>query len=71
MSTHSISPGKILTVPITTIGLPRRWLVETIREWRRRIASRREFAALTALDVRDLGYPAGLEAEISKRFWEN
>jgi uncharacterized protein YjiS (DUF1127 family) len=51
--------------------LPRRRLVETIREWRRRIASRRELAALTALDVRDLGYPAGREAEISKPFWEN
>jgi uncharacterized protein YjiS (DUF1127 family) len=71
MSTHSISPEKILTVPIRAIGPPRRRLVETIREWRRRIASRRELAALTALDVRDLGYPAGLEAEICKPFWEN
>ena len=71
MSTHSISPDKNLTVPVRTVWLPRQRFVETIREWRRRIVSRRELAALTPLDVRDIGYPAGLEAEICKPFWEH
>ena len=71
MSTHSVTPSKNFPVAIEAVWWPRRRLVETTREWLRRIASRRELAALTALEVKDLGYPAGIEAEKCKPFWES
>jgi uncharacterized protein YjiS (DUF1127 family) len=71
MSTPSVTPSKNFPVVVEAVWRPRRWLAETTREWLRRIASRRELAALTALEVKDLGYPAGLEAEKCKPFWES
>jgi uncharacterized protein YjiS (DUF1127 family) len=71
MSTHTISPGQNVIVPTRPAWLLRQRLAGTISEWRRRIVSRRELAALTALDVKDIGYPAGLEAEKCKPFWES
>jgi uncharacterized protein YjiS (DUF1127 family) len=44
---------------------------ETLREWRRRIRSRRELAAMSQLDLKDLGYPADVEAEMHKPFWRS
>ncbi|MGA2891440.1 MAG: DUF1127 domain-containing protein [Xanthobacteraceae bacterium] len=43
--------------------------VDTVVEWRRRIKSRRELATLTALELKDIGYPARAEAEKAKPFW--
>lgn len=71
MSTHSVSPSKNFTGPIEAVWPLCLRLAAAVREWRRRAASRRELAALTTLDIKDLGYPAGLEAEICKPFWEN
>jgi uncharacterized protein YjiS (DUF1127 family) len=44
-------------------------MIETILEWRRRAASRRELARLSALDLKDIGYPDHTAAEIAKPFW--
>jgi uncharacterized protein YjiS (DUF1127 family) len=41
----------------------------TLREWRRRMSSRRELAALSAFDLKDIGYPPRAEAEKAKPFW--
>jgi uncharacterized protein YjiS (DUF1127 family) len=71
MSTHSISTGSNVLVPRQAAWPPRWRLAVAVSEWRRRIMSRRELAALTKLDVKDLGYPAGLEAEKSKPFWRS
>lgn len=71
MSMRSVSSGSNVLVPIPMGWPPRRRLTLAIGEWRRRLASRRELAALTQLDVKDLGYPAGLEAEKCKPFWRS
>lgn len=71
MSTHSVSSGTHIFLP-AQIGQSRRkqW-AETLREWRRRARSRRELAALSERDLRDLGHPAGVEAEKHKPFWRS
>jgi uncharacterized protein YjiS (DUF1127 family) len=71
MSTHSVSSGTNVFVPIQVAWPPRRRLAAAMRAWRRRIASRRELAALTERDLKDLGYPAELEAEKRKPFWRS
>jgi uncharacterized protein YjiS (DUF1127 family) len=43
--------------------------LELILEWQRRAQSRRELARLSYLDIKDIGYPAAIEAEKSKPFW--
>jgi uncharacterized protein YjiS (DUF1127 family) len=48
---------------------PRQWLIKTLLEWRRRAASRRELARLSAFDLKDIGYPDHTAAEIAKPFW--
>jgi uncharacterized protein YjiS (DUF1127 family) len=50
-------------------GSPQRRFLEILREWRRRMRSRSELAALTDLDLKDIGYPAHAEAEKTKPFW--
>jgi len=71
MRTHSVSSGTNVLLPIPMGWQSRRWLTLAISEWRRRLGSRRELAALTQLDVKDIGYPAGLEAEKRKPFWRS
>jgi uncharacterized protein YjiS (DUF1127 family) len=44
-------------------------IVEIVLEWRRRATSRSELAALSALEIKDIGYPARAEAEKAKPFW--
>jgi uncharacterized protein YjiS (DUF1127 family) len=44
-------------------------IFEIILEWQRRARSRRELARLSHLDVKDIGYPADVEAEKTKPFW--
>jgi len=71
MSTTSASSGTNVLVPIQ-MDWPSRWqLTLAMRELRRRFASRRELAALTKLDAKDLGYPAALEAEKCQPFWRS
>jgi uncharacterized protein YjiS (DUF1127 family) len=48
---------------------PRQRLIKTLLEWRRRAASRRELARLSAFDLKDIGYPDHTAAEIAKPFW--
>lgn len=70
MSTQSISSGA------NTLGLSetnpslRGWLIGTVREWRRRFTSRRELAAMSYCELKDLGFPAAAAAGIEKRFWQ-
>lgn len=58
------------------IALPklvgRRWrkLADTVREWHRRLRSRRELAAMSTRDLKDFGYPAEACAERDKPFWK-
>jgi uncharacterized protein YjiS (DUF1127 family) len=44
-------------------------LFEIFLEWQRRAQSRGELAHLSDLDIKDIGYPAAVEAEKSKPFW--
>ena len=44
-------------------------LLATLGEWMRRMSSRRELAALSELELKDLGYPASAAAERAKPFW--
>lgn len=43
--------------------------IEIVREWWRRYRSRRELALLSYHERTDLGFPAGMDAEIGKPFW--
>ena len=44
-------------------------LLHTVRLWRKRIRTRRELAYLSYADLRDIGYPAAVQAELHKPFW--
>lgn len=44
-------------------------VIGAVTVWLYRVRSRRELAALSSLELRDIGYPAGVEAEKSKPFW--
>ena len=44
---------------------------EAVREWQRRASSRRELSALSRLDIKDIGYPVGMDAEKRKPFWRS
>jgi uncharacterized protein YjiS (DUF1127 family) len=69
MSAHSVpSPTNVLQ-HARVGGPPGKRLMGIIREWRRRVVSRRELAGLTDRDLRDIGYPADGEAEKHKPFW--
>jgi uncharacterized protein YjiS (DUF1127 family) len=43
---------------------------EMLREWYERYCSRHELADMSALDVKDIGYPADRAAELAKPFWK-
>ena len=45
-------------------------MFDTFLEWRRRMNWRRELAALSALDLKDMGHPPQAEAEKVKPFWQ-
>jgi uncharacterized protein YjiS (DUF1127 family) len=47
-----------------------RHLFDIFLEWRRRMNWRRELAALSALDLKDIGHPPQAEAEKAKPFWQ-
>ena len=69
VSSLEISPREnVFGTPKPAISLRDR-LIEMFAEWRRRMGSRRELAALTYLDIKDIGYPPHAEAEKAKPFW--
>jgi len=69
MTTQSVSsnPNTLAAAPGGALSLKR--AIETLRLWRARIRARRELAMLSALELRDIGYPAAIEAEKNKPFW--
>jgi uncharacterized protein YjiS (DUF1127 family) len=69
MTTNSASVGVNAYVNTQTAPSLRKQLLATLREWQRRIHDRRELAGLSDLELRDIGYPAEIEAEKSKPFW--
>jgi len=69
MSTESASLGVDVFVSAHVKRPLRKRLIDTLIEWRRRIRSRREFAALSARELKDIGYPAEIAAEKAKPFW--
>jgi uncharacterized protein YjiS (DUF1127 family) len=83
MSTPSVSSGTHAFLPAQISKSHRkpesrptpksrlRQLPEMLRDWRGRIRSRRELAAMSQLDLKDLGYPAGVDAEKHKPFWRS
>jgi uncharacterized protein YjiS (DUF1127 family) len=48
---------------------PFKGVLATLRQWRQRSRSRCELAQLSAVELRDIGYPAEAKAEIAKPFW--
>jgi len=67
MTTQLVSSREnaFVTAPFSS---PRRF-IDMVRLWRDRIRARRELAALSALDLKDIGFPSGVEAEKHKPFW--
>lgn len=69
MSTHTVSSDAKVFLPTEIIRPARKRFIEVVLEWRRRMRSRSELAALSDLELKDIGYPAGVAAEIDKPFW--
>jgi len=74
MTTHSVSSLGSGSSRDSVFGKPKlaalcERFTETLSEWRRRSISRRELAALSDLELKDIGYPANTEAEKAKPFW--
>ncbi len=76
MSTQTVIPREVTlrdsTYNQNAFGDARpRWsrIIDIVVELRRRAVSRRELAALGALDLKDIGYPDGVAAEVAKPFW--
>ena len=67
MQSVSSNPNTLAAAPGTALSLKR--AIETLRLWRARIKARRELALLSNFDLRDIGYPATVEAEKNKPFW--
>jgi len=68
MTDSASSPAQAFTASHYFAALPRR-LIVMVKLWRRRSRSRDELAALSNLELRDIGYPAERTAEIHKPFW--
>jgi uncharacterized protein YjiS (DUF1127 family) len=47
----------------------RKRLAGTFAQWQHRSRTRRELSQLSDVDLRDIGYPAGADAEKVKPFW--
>ena len=69
MTTQSASTRENVFVEPRRFGSSWRRIIETLWEWRRRIQSRHELATLSELELKDIGYPARVEAEKAKPFW--
>jgi uncharacterized protein YjiS (DUF1127 family) len=75
MTTQSfLSPQHSSSPSIFVRSKRGRWplwrMFDTFLEWRRRMNWRRELAALSALDLKDMGHPPQAEAEKAKPFWQ-
>jgi uncharacterized protein YjiS (DUF1127 family) len=75
MTTQSFLSPHLSSSRSIFVGAKRgRWFLrrmfDTILEWRWRVNSRRELAALSALDLKDIGHPPQAEAEKAKPFWQ-
>jgi uncharacterized protein YjiS (DUF1127 family) len=59
-------------IPMTVRSGPSltRWLMDTVREWRRRAQSRRELAGLSYAELKDIPNGLAAEAEKDKPFWQ-
>jgi uncharacterized protein YjiS (DUF1127 family) len=69
VTTQSFSSrDNVLGRPQLVSGLRER-IVTTLREWRRRVHSRHELSQLSELELKDIGFPARVEAEKAKPFW--
>ncbi len=68
MTTQSVSSETIFLKSQPALAQSGYWRA-LLSEWRRRARSRRELASLSPLDLKDLGYPARVEAEKAKPFW--
>jgi uncharacterized protein YjiS (DUF1127 family) len=74
VTSHDVSPGvssrgaPTFAAPQSASSLGGR-LFDTVRLWRKRIRTRRELAYLSYADLRDIGYPATVQAEIREPFW--
>ena len=71
MTTESASVGVSPFLPAQVGSQSRKRLVDTLREWRKRFHERRELYGLSQLELRDIGYPAAVEAEKAKPFWRS
>jgi uncharacterized protein YjiS (DUF1127 family) len=69
VASHSGSPCENVFVEPRPRGAFGRRIIGTLLEWRRRMRSRRELALLSQLELKDIGFPARLEAEKAKPFW--
>lgn len=68
-TSHAAALRENVLVELRHVGSVGRRLIETLREWRRRAASRHELAMLSELERRDLGYQERIQAEMAKPFW--
>ncbi len=66
---QSVSLRENVFIEPRRVGSLRHRIIETLLEWRRRIRSRQELARLSELDLKDIGYPARVDAEKAKPFW--
>jgi uncharacterized protein YjiS (DUF1127 family) len=74
MTAHSVSAREASSRENVLIKkrlavLPLGRLIAMLAQWRERAQARRELAALSLFDLKDIGYPAQLEAEKAKPFW--
>ena len=69
MTTLQVSPRDNVLSTAHRFSALRIRIVDVWRVWLFRIRSRRELAALSDLELKDLGYPAEAAAEQSKPFW--
>jgi len=70
MATQSGSSSQSLSNKPQPAPSLMRIVIAMVWKWRRRAQSRGELALLSEAELRDIGYPAGLEAEKSKPFWQ-
>ena len=68
-SSHDVSPHENALAAPRAVASPGGGLLDTVRLWRKRMRTRRELAFLSAADLRDIGYPAAVQAEMHKPFW--
>jgi uncharacterized protein YjiS (DUF1127 family) len=69
MTTLRLSPRENVLTAAQRISALRIRIVDVGRVWLSRIRSRRELAALSASELKDLGYPAAAADEQCKPFW--